>query len=167
MLSTIQIVCSKKDLQNEKKCKSFIKQNDITHTRTLGNYIKDKELNITSQPIVPTAASTKKSQLQCVLLYFGCNEILRLNTKKSQVFPIGHYLLKNAEFTYIIECFPAKNIDKNNIQFCRVSIKKVYNFQRCYTHTDTRTHGHTDTHTDGHTLGNYTVLVSLLRPRLQ
>ena len=64
-----------------------------------------------------------------IVLYFGCNEILRLNTKKSQVFPIGRYLLENAEFTYIIvECFPAKNVDKNNIQFCRVSIKKVYNF---------------------------------------
>ena len=51
------------------------------------------------------------------------------STKKSQVFSIGRYLLENAEFTYIIvECFPAKNVDKNNIQFCRVLIKKVYNF---------------------------------------
>ena len=58
------------------------------------------------------------------VLYFGCNEILRLNTKKSQVFLIGRYLLENAEFTYIIvECFPANNLDKNKIQFRRVSIK--------------------------------------------
>ena len=49
--------------------------------------------------------------------------------KNSHVFPIGRYLLENAEFTYIIiECFPVIYVDKNNIQFRRVSIKKVYNF---------------------------------------
>ena len=41
-----------------------------------------------SQPVAPTAA----------------------NAKKSQLFLIGPYLLENAEFTYIImECFPVKS----------------------------------------------------------
>ena len=93
--------------------------NKYTHIELLNFTIKNKQMNgqffvyisyvllYTSRPIAPMAASTKKSQL----------------------FLIGRYLLENAEFTYIIvECFPVIFVDKNNIQFRKVSIKKVYNF---------------------------------------
>ena len=64
-------------------------------------YLK-RGISASSQPVVPSAAMRFSDRTQKIAPTAA-------NAKKSQQFLIGQYLLKNAEFTYIImKCFPVK-----------------------------------------------------------